>query len=345
MKKKRLTKRFLAKKRYAEKRRTPAWKNRKKYKVLAQRIRIKRARKMQKQKEKIPHDFPAPSNFSIIDNTDKVLEYFEEAEKMLRSGENVTLNITDVEVLTSATVGLMVANINDADFLHDSIVAGEAPKKKELFELFTGSGFYDHVLTNGKFSKNVNSLLHKEVNKKVVSEVARDASLTGFNHVFGKKNPFESPVVESLYDILVEAMSNTNNHADLHIKGKCNWWLYVYSDPKNKITSYSFFDLGVGIFKSIVVQNYLKQLAKDISIYPNIKLVDDLLAGKIQSRIEEDKKIRGKGIPQIVEHAAIRNFKSFYIIANDVKINLKTKQKEQLKHNLNGTFIYWELQN
>ena len=55
--------------------------------------------------------------------------------------------------------------------------------------------------------------------------------------------------------------------------------------------------------------------------------------------------IRGKGIPQIVDNARAECFKSFYIITNDVKINLKTQHKEQLRYPLKGTLLYWELQN
>ncbi len=118
----------------------------------------------------------------------------------------------------------------------------------------------------------------------------------------------------------------------------------MYNEPEKAITSYSFLDLGVGIFESVVVKNYLKRIRGTI-LYPNINLVDDLLKGKIPSRMEEDKEIRGKGIPQIVRHSQSDHFKSFYIIANDVKIDLKNQSKEQLNFNLNGTFLYWELQN
>ena len=332
-----LLKRRLAQIRYSAKRHTKKWKNRKKARKRGAQRAILQSRR---QKTKPPIILPAPRSFSFVEKTNDVLRYFDEAEKKLKSGENITIDISDVDVLTSDTIALMIASIKDVDFCHGSIITGNAPKKPNLLKLFNESGFYEHVLTRGYFVTSKENLLHKEVNRKVVSEVAKSASLTGIRHVFGNEKPFEP-----LYEILIECMSNTNNHAIPHDRGKCNWWLYVYSEPNKKITSYSFVDLGVGIFKSTVVQQGLKNMFKGTILYKNINLVDDLLAGKLQSRIDEDKEIRGKGIPQIVEHSKSANFKSFYIITNDVKINLKTGNKEQLAYSLNGTFLHWELQN
>lgn len=329
----------LARARYNSKRRSKKWKKCKKNnKISIQTEKIKKKR----QARKAPKVFEAPKNFSLIDNTDEVLDYFNEAEKLLSSGENLILDISEVEVFTPSTIALLVASVKDPVFCHGSIINGNEPKSPDLARLFSESGFYEHVnSTRGFIGSKKGNLLHKEVYRTVVPDIARNATITGISHVFGSEKPFEL-----LYEILIEAMSNTNDHANLHHQGKCNWWLYVYCDPKQKVTSYSFLDLGVGIFKSAVIQNYLKNLVKGTVLYKNINLVDDLLSGRIQSRVSGvDKEIRGKGIPQIVDHAKSQNFGEFYIISNDVKINLKTKGREQLKNRLNGTFLYWELKN
>lgn len=282
---------------------------------------------------------PSPKSFCLLSNTNEVLGYFKDVGNKLKHGENVTIDISQVQNLTAETVALLVANIKDPNFFHEAIIFGNAPKDPTLKKLFTESGFYEHVNGIGSFSRGKENLLHKEVHHKVEPAIAMEASLIGIRHVFGNEKPFEP-----LYEILIECMSNTNDHADLIIQGKCKWWLYVYSNPKKKITSYTFVDLGVGIFKSAVVQNHLKNLLKGTILYRNINLVDALLAGKIQSRIGKDNEIRGKGIPQIVEHSISKHFKTFYIISNDVKINLKNGDREELQHTLDGTLLYWELQ-
>lgn len=322
--------------RYSFKRRTSRWKNRKRSSKLNNQIRTQ---KKARQKMRLPISMPSPKSFCLLSNTNEVLGYFKDVEKKLRKGENVTIDISQVDDLTSETVALLVANIKNPNFFHESIISGNAPKNPVLNKLFTESGFYEHVNGISSFARGKENLLHKEVHHKVEPAVAMEACLIGIRHVFDNETPFEP-----LYEILIECMSNTNDHADLATQGKCKWWLYVYSDPDKKITSYTFVDLGVGIFKSAIIQNHLKNFVKGTVLYRNINLVDDLLAGKIQSRVGKDNEIRGKGIPQIVDHSASKNFKEFYIISNDVKINLKSGNREELQHNLEGTLLYFELQ-
>jgi len=327
---------FSIRARYQAKRRTIKWKTRKKNKKKHLHDRYV---KQQIQQSKPLTDHQAPKEFSFVHNTNLVLKYFTEAEELFKAKHRLNLNIDDIETLTPDAISLLVASVNDKNFHHNSGYVGDAPKKPELKKLFKESGFYNFVNNRG-FKRTANgNLLHREMHTKVMPVLAMNAALTGIRHTFGNEEPYEP-----LYDILIECMSNTNNHASLKSSEKCNWWLYVYNDPITKNSSYSFLDLGVGIFDSVVVQGYFKTLLKGTIVYKNIKIVDDLLAGKIQSRIDEDNEIRGKGIPQIVEYSKRRTFKEFYIITNDVKINLKTAEKEQLDYNFKGTFLYWEIQ-
>lgn len=323
--------------RYQAKRQSAKWKARKKRRrLIAETKKIKK----RKQVKKKPIPLASPKNFSLIQNTDEVLGYFELARKHLNKDDNVTLDISNVETLTPDSVALMVASINNEQFMGDGIITGNAPTKPDLKKLFTESGFYEHVRTNGKFKKDENGLLHKETHQKVEPEVAKLAILRGLKHVFASKKVD----LGAMYDILIECMSNTNSHADLRREGTCYWWLYVYNDPDARTSTYTFLDLGVGIFKSATVEGFVSKARKAAGLYPNIDIVDDLLAGNIKSRAKKDRDIRGKGIPQIVANAKSDYFRSFYIIANDVKINLKTGEREQLQHPLNGTLLCWTLE-
>jgi len=322
--------------RYESKRHTKNWKRRKRNKKLQ---KHNEADAKNKQILKPFTDHPAPSKFSFIHNTNAVLKYFIDAEKLFKEKHKLNLNIDEIEVLTPDAISLLVASINDNDFHHNSGYKGDAPKKPELKKIFKESGFYNFVRSRGFNKASNGNLLHKEMHTKVMPVLAQKAALIGIRHTFGNEDPYEP-----LYDILIECMSNTNNHASLKAQKKCNWWLYVYNDPDSKNTSYSFLDLGVGIFDSVVVQGYFRKILKGTVAYKNIKIVDDLLSGQIQSRVDEDNEIRGKGIPQIVEYSKLRTFKEFYIITNDVKINLKTAEREQLDYNFSGTLLYWEIQ-
>ncbi|MHB8260383.1 MAG: hypothetical protein ACYDCN_15860 [Bacteroidia bacterium] len=283
---------------------------------------------------------PAPVDFTFIDNTDNVLEYLRTSEKHFKQNRGVIFDKSDVNVLTSDTIALFSAFLSGKQKFR-----GNSPKKENLKQLFEESGFYNHVRAQRKYKDKENkegNLLHKESNNIVSPDVAGEAVIKGIKHTGLNLTKDSDPV----YNTLIECMQNTNNHASGPSRyGNCNWWLYVYNDPTENITKYSFVDLGVGIFTSLVAKGFVRKFFKTLTVLPNIKLVDDFLNGNIVSREEKDNEIRGKGIVQIIEYAKSDYFKRFYIIANDIKINVKTDERWQLNNNMDGTFLYWELQN
>lgn len=337
---------FLIRKRYQEKRQQPKWKDRKKNKRITKQHYFT---SLNKQKSAPYIVLKTPNNFSFIYNTNAVLKYFSEAREIFyKRKQNVNFDISDVSQMTPDAVALLVASIKNKKFTSTGNSRGNEPKNADLNKLFSESGFYEHVTPTTGFKKSKpGNLLHKEVAQKVVEKIARNACIIGMKNVYNITKPEASlcDVHSSLYEILIECMANTHNHADLSKQGECRWWLYVYNNPKTKTTSYTFIDLGVGIFRSTHTRNYVTKLLKITGMYQSINLVEDLLAGKIHSRIEKDRELRGKGIPQIVRHSKDAWFKSFYIITNNVKINLTNGVNESLDYDFDGTFLHWELIN
>lgn len=333
---------FLIRKKYQEKRNSFKWKKRKKNKSFDKKRYYARLRK-NKRAPFIQHK--APNLFSFINNTNEVLKYFNEARKIFKDRKNINFDISEVSELTPDTIAILVASIKDPKFIKTGSCQGNAPLNKDLNKIFTESGFNEHISHSNGFKKSKKgNLLHKEVDRKVAEKTAKNACILGMDHVYNTKkiNPVTYPISSSLYEILIECMSNTHNHANLSKQGECRWWLYVYNNPKTKSTCYSFVDLGVGIFGSHYTHLY-KKILKIAGLKKNIDLVDDLLEGKINSRIEKDRELRGKGIPQIVKHSKNSFYRSFYIITNNVKINLTNGEREQLDEDFYGTFLHWEL--
>ena len=289
---------------------------------------------------KKPINKVSPDNLSLVDNTNAVIEYINDCKVLLHKKEKVVMDIEKVQNLSPDAIALLAACANDANYSGKyGKLSGNAPKEPRLLKLFAESGFYKFV-SSSKLMKSVQkqevNLLHKESHFQVQPEIAKEACLYGTKHVFSSTEPFSD-----LYEMIIEAMSNTNNHANKKQEGTTKWWLYTYNDPNGK-TCYSFIDLGVGIFDSLPVNRY-KKLTNWIGISHNVDLVQDLLDGKIKSREIIDNDLRGKGIPQIARNSQQDVFGRAYIISNDVKINLKTRDAEKLKSNFQGTCLYWEL--
>lgn len=284
-----------------------------------------------------------PENFSFVDNTNEILEYFIKCKKLLHERKNIKCDLSQLKKMSSDAIALLAACANDESFLgKKGRILGNAPKDPELLRLFKESGFYNHVKSASVLKSAHRSdkhLFHQESNYQVQPDIAKSACNLGVEHVSGSCKPFPD-----LYEMLIEAMSNTNNHASCEKnKTQFKWWLYTYNAP-NGNTMYTFIDLGVGIFDSVPVKMFRK-IKKIVGLGHNKDLVNDLLDGKIKSREKIDNNIRGKGIPQIAANSSSRYFSRAYIISNNVKINLKDKTAEALNHNFFGTMLFWELTN
>lgn len=282
----------------------------------------------------------APKNFSFIDNTNEVLEYFDNCKKGFEKKEMIYFDIAKLSILTADAITLLIALVNDESFTGKrNHFYGNVPIQKKLKKLLSESGFYNFVGCSKRMknmSNSSNNLLHKEFHTKVKPEIARKACQFGIKHVFKKEL-----ILSSLYEVLIESMSNTNNHASEKSEEHCKWWLSVYNIPDGR-TIYSFLDLGIGIFDSVPVSRF-KKLKIWSTLMSNIELVPSLLDGQIKSSKKLDNNIRGKGLPQIAQNSNDDCIKRAYIISNDVKINLKDRSSEQLNYSFNGTFLYWEL--
>ncbi len=321
--------------RYEAKRRTFEWKLRKRFKK--QQLQ---GDKMHQQRQKnvkfINHSWPPV--FSFIENTNEMLSYFMDARKILKKWLNVNFNIDNIERLTSDAIVLLVAAINDKNFYYDSICSWDAPKNLVLKNMFLNSGFYRYVNSSYSFESETQNFLVRHQHNwhiHVKGEYAKEMCKIGTKHSFGNEKPYDY-----VYNIIVECMANTNNHANLGKSEKCSWWLLAYPQKDSDITCYTFLDLGVGIFDSLIVKWYKKFWW----LFDNHAVARDLLSWKIWSRMTEDWKIRWKWIPQIIKYAKIDTFKKFNIISNNIKLDLKTGSIEKLEGNFKWTLVYWELQ-
>ena len=290
----------------------------------------------QKLRANLVIDIPAPTNFSFTGNTDDTLEYFEIVQSQLKEGYSVNLDIANINTLTTDTIALQIATIKKNKSRSRNSIHGNAPKDVELRELFLQSGFYSYVKSKRREKTNENQLIHKITKNKVEPKIAKEACITGLKHVFNNDDIFDP-----LYDILIEIMQNTNNHAGGDIRGKYDWWLHVYNDPNTMTSKYTFLDLGNGIFESLPVKSFKRKLGQTLGLAHNVDLVKPLFNGEIKSRT--DKPERGKGIPQVYQSSQHKAFSSFHLISNNVKVDVKSMETTRLNTNFKGTLFYWEL--
>jgi len=281
----------------------------------------------------------APKTFSLIENTEEVLSYLQAAKRALNDGNSVCFDISEIQVLTTDAIALLIAHIKAENFHQRRGIMGNSPNDQKLNELFLQSGFYQYVTSNNSSAViKDTTLIHKITNNKVEPSIAKDACLFGLKHAFGNEEIFDP-----IYDIIVEIMQNTNNHAGDE-RGKYDWWIHIYNDPITKTSKYTFLDLGVGIFDSLPARSFKEKTFKEkLGFSDNTNLIKPLFNGEIKSRTGKPE--RGKGIPQVYDSSKHPSFSKFILITNDVFVNLKTLESKILHQNFSGTLFYWELTN
>ncbi len=278
----------------------------------------------------------APTDFSFVNNCDEVLEYMENARNTINQGKQIIFDFSDIDKLSPDGIALLISNVKDKGFNRGVQIKGRDPKKQELKQMFEESGFYDHVYPVVPRHKNPNNmLLHKITRHRTEPVLAKEICEKATLHTLGQIKKFPP-----LYDILVECMTNTHNHANLKQKGVHDWWIFHYCPLNSTISYFAFIDLGVGIFRSIAVRNYVNSVKIKLGFKANVDLVNDLLEGKITSRTGLE--IRGKGFPTIYQHTKNPAIKNFVLISNDVYANISSGIYKETKAEFKGTFLYWE---
>jgi len=283
-----------------------------------------------------------PPRVKLIEEPNETLAYFNQAYNYYKKGHNVDFDLSNIVQFSPESIAVLAASIASFQFTNRMGSRGNMPKNYILRKVFQDSGFFEHVNVLDKnfraISKTSAHLLHKVTNDKVVTGVAKDTC----SYMLPKINAQYIDDLEPLYVILIEAMQNTNNHASGKTEIEYDWWLYRYLDKNKGIIHFTFLDIGVGVFKSLPVMNFIRKLSNTANITSNLDLVDELLSGKIKSRTK--RKDRGKGIPQIYDQSKDNMFKEFYILSNDILIDTKKDTKIKLNEEFYGTLYYWTME-
>lgn len=298
---------------------------------------------IRKNPEFIQH--PAPSKFTFINNTNEVIDYFITANKYFEANHDVFFDISDVTTLTIDTITLQAAFFGEGYKKRKGRIMGNSPNKPDLKTLFEKSGFYEFVKSSGKKEIDPNNKLFRFAkegtpNRKFAAEISDFAVEFCYDCIKNNFRLTEIQLRDEIYNILVEAMSNTNHHAAIN-RGEKKWWIFIQRNHFTGLFSICLIDLGIGIFESANFRNHKKLLS---NLYQgNYYLIEDFLDGKVYSSVQDDE-TRGKGVRQILDCAKRPEIKCLWIITNDVKFEVKSRKKESLRYNFNGTCIYFEIE-
>lgn len=283
----------------------------------------------------------APSNFSLSSNITEVLRYIARLEKCLKEEKSVFVLMHKVERVDLDAIVLLLGIM--AEFNAKKVkFNGNFPKNSSARKKLEESGFFqelypdEHIYEFGTkrgIYTHGNVVMDQQLTFQIIVETLSD--------IFGSKRRSQGA-----QRILIEAMKNTIEHAD--IKGKPHWWLSVKTDVKEKVATFSFLDYGVGVFESLRQRDPQDPGYSWFTKYMKLGVKNSTILRKIMngellhvSRTRDPK--HGTGFPGM-KSSLDNNFVSkLVILSNDVYADISNDLFNQLDVNFSGTFIQFQI--
>lgn len=274
-----------------------------------------------------------PANFSLINNTNEVIKYFDINQKFLYRWYEADFDLSNVEWLTFDSIALLMTKIKDPDYMQGSTARWKAPNKEELSHLFEVSNFYKYVrreIKEGQISTW--DMFHHVSLDKVNREIW--SKLTDL--ITEKKKNYQW-----LYPVLIECMMNTSEHAWIGRNKVYNWWVIYDIDRNSKIARICFIDLGIWIFWSL--NDWRMQALDKIWIVRNFNKLEWILKETVEMPSRTNLWERWTWLPQIYRFSKRNEVVKSVIITNNAYWDLINDNYFELEENFWWTFFYWEI--
>lgn len=281
-----------------------------------------------------PKEFRAPLECSLITNTKETLEFIESSIEEAKQGTKILHNFDDVKNLTPDVLMYMMSLIEELQVSKKPFHI-QGRYNNDYSNLFKESGFIEYLKNKNKEIKDINSnILAIKTGQDTKVDIAQKV-VKNLREWLSLDRNFTKPI----YRILIECMTNTNNHAYLQDENKLRKW-YLMAYYKEDSVQFVFLDNGVGI-ASTIKKNWYEIISL---FHPDEKLIQSALDGEILRSQTGDKK-RGKGLPSIKKSAESDYIKELFIISNKAFIDCTNNFNKALNKEFKGTLISWKICN
>lgn len=285
-----------------------------------------------------------PTNFSVVNNTNEVVGFFYQVLKIAKKGNRIYFDLSGIKNITPDAI-LYMRSVFDyfKEKYKFSNFSGNAPQDIYCKNIFINSGWYDYVQTKFQVPPKDERVLSIESNQLVIGLVAKKVIDFSLKHL----NKTRSSESRSIYNTLIECMTNTKEHAYKKNAPVPSWYLMALFNEKLKRVSFAFIDGGLGIPSTIrknrheKVIELFKKISPGGSKLSDSDLITSALKGEFRTRTK--KGYRGRGLPKIHEYAKKGLIDNFTLVSNKGYINIKNIEKKELSCKFIGTLFSWDI--
>ena len=288
----------------------------------------------------------APAHLSLIDNCEETLAFFCEVIETLKKckyGERVFFNLGGVIKISTDSIMYIIALIDNTKRVKTLSIGclGNIPEDHEACKVIEKSGFYRYVSKTRQ--SNYNHDYDSKNSVQIRTGKTAKGPLTGEICEFICKNSKRTRIdTKRIYNMILELMTNTNQHAYKDgLNLMCNCW-YIYIESTDEHIRFVFLDTGVGI-PNTVKRNHIEKI-KDKVINSESAYIASALKGEFRSGTGE--RNRGRGLPEVFEDVKNKEINNLQIISGRGYCLPKADgniQEIKLNGSLSGTIITWEI--
>jgi anti-sigma regulatory factor (Ser/Thr protein kinase) len=289
--------------------------------------------------------FVAPLSFSIKDNPQNTIEFFNKILEKRREHKfdaRFTIDVSQVIELDESALLYLIAIVNDtkSNEKFRNRFRGNFPEDGLAKERFVSSGFLNFVSSvhnteitpkSDKINIINGNTIDVDMARQYCELVQRCCILTRAETI-------------PLYNILVELMSNTRNHAYAQFTYSKNW--YLFAEERDNYVNFVFLDTGLGIPRT-VKRNFREKVVAFFGTEPkDSKLIHSALKGEFRTQTKEH--YHGKGLPQISDGFTSGLLNDVLIFSGNGCCILKEMKTDKYKLNdyenqLFGSLFSWRI--
>lgn len=290
----------------------------------------------------------APTNFSILDNRDSVIKYFNTIKRMLNQKEYTQMNLRKVVSIDLPTLCLLGAFMLDRNTKSKYLEVTSPLSNSAAYRFFEEAQFENMIINERRPNFNSGAFLSRsedEVDNKAIGDI-----LTKTVNYFGEKNRQK---LRDIHPIIIEIVTNTADHASPNSGHTLPWIINTYETEDsngNKVKQYCIIDMGVGIYETLIDKANSQKQGKFPwrTIIKRENSQGEFFRQAIPKGLQSRTALRqrGKGIKYIYDTVSGDDmYKRFEIITNKAKVNLVSlgSIEKDSSENLSATIYYWEV--
>jgi hypothetical protein len=278
--------------------------------------------------------------FSIIKNTNESLAFFDQFNQGVSDSKPIIFDVSNVEEITIDTLLYFLASKerlkkNGIDFF----MKGNFPKDQSAAKKFINSGFLEYMShVKNSVKKKSEDCVQIHAGSKSNPEIAKKLCVFCIEKLGISRND-----TKGLYDIIMEIIINTTQHAYRKRDNLSKWYAYAWFDSNNKEVHFSLLDTGIGIpstiRKNILEKSGIKKLFSNATEQDKFFL-SSALKGEFRSETKEE--YRGKGLPRIAHYRDSQYIDSLAIVSNYGYIGLE-QEEVIFDTKFQGTLFSWRM--